>query len=127
MKSKAKQGRGRPKAVINWAEVDKYLQSQCDGAHIASLFGIHPNTLYIACEEKFKMNFSEYSAKKKGEGKELLRARQFKAAMDGDKTMLVWLGKQYLEQREKSDSNITLQEKAPVIDFGDDNETEPEV
>jgi len=122
------QGRGRPKAVINWKMVDEYLRSQCDGAHIANILGIHPNTLYLACEEKFNINFSEYSQQKKGEGKELLRARQFKAAMEGDKTMLVWLGKQYLGQREKTDSNINLQDKAPVISFGeDDDEPEQEI
>ena len=122
---KKKQGRGRPKAVIDWKLVDEYLRSQCDGAHIANILGIHPNTLYLACEEKFKINFSEYSQQKKGEGQELLRARQFKAAMDGDKTMLVWLGKQYLGQREKTDSNLNIQEKAPVISFGEE-EDEPE-
>ena len=122
------QGRGRPKAVINWKMVDEYLRSQCDGAHIANILGIHPNTLYLACEEKFNVNFSEYSQQKKGEGKELLRARQFKAAMEGDKTMLVWLGKQYLGQREKTDSNINVQDKAPVISFGeDDDEPEQEI
>ena len=122
------QGRGRPKAVINWKMVDEYLRSQCDGAHIANILGIHPNTLYLACEEKFNINFSEYSQQKKGEGKELLRARQFKAAMEGDKTMLVWLGKQYLGQREKTDSNINVQDKAPVISFGeDDDEPEQEI
>ena len=122
------QGRWRPKAVINWKMVDEYLRSQCDGAHIANILGIHPNTLYLACEEKFNVNFSEYSQQKKGEGKELLRARQFKAAMEGDKTMLVWLGKQYLGQREKTDSNINLQDKAPIISFGeDDDEPEQEI
>ena len=122
MKDKERQGRGRPKAVINWDEVDKYLQAQCDGAKIASLLGIHPNTLYLACEEKYKINFSEYSAQKRGEGKELLRARQFKAAMDGDKTMLIWLGKQYLGQREKSDSAITISDISPVINFGEEKD-----
>ena len=28
--------------------------------------------------------------------------------MEGDKTMLVWLGKQYLAQREKTESDITI-------------------
>ena len=93
----------RPKANIDWDKVDKYLQYQCDGTGIAGLFGIHPDTLYKACEEKYKMGFSAYSAIKKSEGKELLRAKQFAVAMEGDKTMLVWLGKQYLEQKDKSD------------------------
>jgi hypothetical protein len=93
----------RPKANIDWQKVDNYLKAQCDGAGIAGILGIHPNTLYEACQEKNKISFSEYSAIKKGEGKELLRARQFQVAMEGDKTMLVWLGKQYLLQQDKSE------------------------
>jgi hypothetical protein len=95
---------GRPKTNIDWNKVNGYLQAQCDGVGIAGLLGIHPNTLYRLCEEKYKISFSEYSAQKKAEGKELLRAKQFQVAMEGDKTMLVWLGKQYAGQRDKIDN-----------------------
>ena len=100
----------RPKVIIDWNKVDKYLQAQCEGAGIAGLLGIHPDTLYKACKEQFKMGFSAYSAQKKGEGKELLRCKQYQVAMEGDKTMLVWLGKQYLGQQDKSeiDHNVNI-------------------
>jgi hypothetical protein len=65
--------------------------------------GISPDTLYRACQEIHKIGFAEYSAQKKAEGKELLKAKQFSVAMEGDKTMLVWLGKQYLQQRDKQE------------------------
>lgn len=97
----------RPKMEIDWNKVDKYLKAQCDGVGIAGILGIHPETLYDAVKEKFNIGFSEYSAKKKSEGKELLRSKQFDLALEGDKTMLIWLGKQYLEQRDKSDKDIT--------------------
>lgn len=93
----------RPKANIDWNKVDQYLRAQCDGVGIAGIFGISPDTLYRACQEEFKIGFAEYSAQKKSEGKELLRAKQFSLAMEGDKTMCVWLGKQYLNQRDKQD------------------------
>jgi len=119
---------GRPKADIDWNKVDKYLQAQCDGVGIAGILGIHPNTFYLACEEKFKISFSEYSAQKRGEGRELLRAKQFQSAMEGDKTMLVWLGKQYLNQREKVDSDVSLTEKVkPIIVFGEEDEHTEEI
>jgi hypothetical protein len=54
------------------------------------------------------MGFSEYAAQKKAEGKTLLRAKQFQLAMDGDRTLNIWLGKQYLDQRDKSDLNTTV-------------------
>ena len=39
----------------------------------------------------------------KGSGKISLRRAQFKAALDGNATMLVWMGKQLLDQKDKSE------------------------
>ncbi len=94
---------GRPKANIDWHKVDNLLKAQCDGVGIAGILGVHPNVLYEACKEVNKLSFSEYSAQKKSEGKELLRAKQFETAMNGDKTLQIWLGKQYLGQKDKND------------------------
>lgn len=108
----------RPKAQIDWKKVDEYLQAQCDGVGIASLLGIHPDTLYIACQEEHKMGFSQYSAIKKSEGKELLRAKQFEMAMGGDKTLAIWLGKQYLNQTDRR--NIVLEEDKETLKTRED-------
>jgi len=97
---------GRPRSKIDWKKVDNLLKAQCDGTVIAGMLGIHYNTFYLAVEHKFKIGFSEYSAAKKTEGKEILRAKQYQVAMEGDKTMLVWLGKQYLGQKDKQVSEI---------------------
>jgi IS30 family transposase len=93
----------RPRADIDWKKVDKYLQAHCDGAGIAGLLGIDPETLYRACQRDHKIGFSEYAAQKKGEGKELLRAKQFETAMSGNVSMQIWLGKQYLNQRDRAE------------------------
>ena len=102
---------GRPKAEIDWRKVDQYLKAQCDGVGIAGLLGVAPITLYRACKRKFKVNFDAYSAQKKAEGKELLRAKQYETAFNGNFTMQIWLGKQYLGQRDKSDVSL----KTPLI------------
>ncbi len=91
----------RPKANIDWEKVNEYLKAQCDGVSIAGLLGICPDTLYRSCQEIHKIGFAEYSAKKKVEGVELLKAKQYQVAMEGDRTMLVWLGKQYAGQKDK--------------------------
>ena len=95
---------------IDWSKVDRYLQAQCSGVGIASILGIHENTLYNRCKEDNGVAFMEYAALKKGEGKELLRYKQFEIAMKGDKVMLIWLGKQYLEQKENSDLSVKINE-----------------
>lgn len=97
----------RPRANIDWKKVDKYLQAHCDGVGIAGILGIDVQTLYRRCNEDNKVGFAEYSAKKKAEGVELLKAKQYQVAMEGDRTMLVWLGKQYAGQSDKSENRIT--------------------
>lgn len=94
---------GRPKSEIDWDMVDNFLKAHCDGVGIASYFGVAPDTLYRLTNERYNMTFTAYSQQKKSEGKDLLRAKQFQTAMAGDKAMLIWLGKQYLEQKEKTD------------------------
>ncbi len=58
----------RPKAKIDWQMVDELLRIQCNGVEIAEEIGIHPNTLYIACEEVHKISFSDYSQQKRARG-----------------------------------------------------------
>ena len=101
---------GRPKADIDWEKVDKMLFAQCDGAGIAGVLGIDPETLYRRCQNDQKMGFSEYAAIKRADGKELLRYKQFEIAMTGDRSMLIWLGKQYLGQKDKTD--VTTNDEA---------------
>lgn len=109
-KKKNSNYKGRTPCDIDWERVDKLLRSHCAGTGIASLLGIHPNTLYRVCEEEFKISFSEYSQLKKSEGKELLREKQFDVALSGEKSLLIWLGKQYLEQADKLETVMTTVE-----------------
>lgn len=93
----------RPKANIDWNKVDRMLEAGCDGTEVAATIGIHPDTLYRACERENKIGFADYLATKRASGDRLLKVKQFEIAMTGDKTMLVWLGKQRLGQSEKSE------------------------
>jgi hypothetical protein len=106
---------GRKKLFIDWKVVDNLLKSQCDGAIIARMIGISPDTLYKRCKAKFKVDFSAYSQQKKSEGRELLKAKQYELAMNGDRTMLVWLGKQHLGQKEKMDHTSNDKDLNPRI------------
>lgn len=106
---------GRPKANIDWDKVGKLLNAQCNAVGIASVLGISTDTLYLRCQEDNKMEFTAFSELKKSEGKELLRAKQYQIAMTGDKTMLVWLGKQYLGQSDKTEVSASLNMTADTI------------
>lgn len=60
---------------------------------IAEALGYDENTL--------KRNFEIFLIKGKANLKERLKRKQIQVAMQGNVTMLIWLGKQYLGQAEK--------------------------
>ena len=100
----------RPKFKIDFKKVDEYLQAQCTGSSIASLLGIHPDTLYQAIEDKYKMGFSAYSAQKKSEGKEILRKTLWDIAVKSKNvSMGIWLSKQYLGFTDKQNINLEFE------------------
>lgn len=95
---------------IDWEKVDYLLISGCPGTEVAGNLGIHPETLYRKVQEEKNMGFSEYLQQKRSSGKALIRAQQFAKALGkteaGDTTLLIWLGKTSLEQREIKETDI---------------------
>lgn len=94
----------RPEITIDWKEANELLMCGAPGTEIAAYFGMHPNTFYRRVEEKYGISFSDYSAEKKSTGEALIRRHQYHKALGitkkGDNTLLIWLGKQRLGQRE---------------------------
>ena len=111
---KVKNPRSRPQIPIDWDYVDKLLISGCTGTEIASSIGCHHQTFYDRVQLEKGMLFTEYSQQKKEKGDTILRQAQFAKAAKGDNTMLIWLGKLRLGQRDpdKGDTFIISQEAA---------------
>lgn len=97
-------------AELDWDLVDQMLLSGCHGTEVADYFGIHRNTLYRKIEEEKKIAYGEYLQQKRGKGNALLKTQQFAKALgkstDGDTTMLIWLGKSRLKQRECKEEEV---------------------
>lgn len=105
---------GRPLKDIDWDRVEKSLMAGCSGMQIAANLGIHEDTLYSACEREKEMTFSAFSAIYRQKGNLLLHEAQFNVAIGDetkdippDKAMLIWLGKNRLEQSDKQDVKQT--------------------
>lgn len=96
-------GAGRKEIPIDMKIVDDLLIQGANGMQIAAYLGVHEDTLYNRIQFDFGINFSEYSAKKRSKGDAMLHAAQFKKAIRGDNTQLVWLGKNRLGQRDGED------------------------
>lgn len=90
----------RPEKPIDWKKVDKLLMAGCFGTEIAPHFDMHVNTFYDKVKEKFNICFTEYCALKRSQGDSLLKEKQFEKALKGDNTLLIWLGKTRLDQKD---------------------------
>lgn len=99
-------------------QMNKLLERQKDfedllqfypGKHdLAGYFRVSESTIDRFVKRQFKMGFDELRDKRFGTTRMALRQKQIERALGGCKTMLVWLGKQYLDQSEKIDQNTKL-------------------
>jgi len=90
----------RPKKEIDKREFEKLCSLQCTKEETCSWFDLTDKTLERWCKEEYKVGFSEVFSIKRGLGKISLRRSQWQVAEKGNVTMLIWLGKQYLDQKE---------------------------
>ena len=99
---------GRKKIDIDWEQVDKWLEAGAKGTEVAAALGIHFDTLSKRCISEKKSNFSEYLRIKRECGNTKLRLKQQQLAMEGDRGMLIWLGKNRLDQSDKKETKTEL-------------------
>jgi hypothetical protein len=102
---------GRPRIEFTdkeWALIENACKIQCTGEEIASLLGIDYDTMNSRIKETYNEGFSEYIKRFSLNGKTSLRRYQWKLAESGNATMLIWLGKQYLDQADKQELNADI-------------------
>jgi hypothetical protein len=90
----------RPLIPIDWKQVDEWIKRGSLGTHIAACLGICSDTLYDRCQQEHGIGFSEYLAQKRSVGDTGLLGKQYDEAMNGNTTLLIWLGKVRLGQKE---------------------------
>lgn len=76
-----------------------WIGLQATAEEIASSFYVSTDTLDTKLKDHFGMNFSELKKRCDGAGKLSLRRNQFKQS-EKNSTMAIWLGKQWLGQRD---------------------------
>ena len=78
---------------IDSKQVEALASYGCTKTEIAAFFGCNETTI--------RKRFSENLIKGKESGKIRLRKKQFEMAMKGNVSMLIWLGKQTLGQKDQ--------------------------
>ena len=104
--SDTKKRPGRPKEFFpDMEEVHKLCQLNCTDAEVAAFFDVSLRT--VERERQSNPEFNEVIEQGKSFGKLSLRRKQVELAMDGNPTMLIWLGKQYMGQKDKQETAHT--------------------
>lgn len=91
---------GRPRIEINQEQFEKLCSYQCTEEEIAGLFKCSVDTIENWCKRTYGETFSEVYKKHSAVGKLSLRRAQFRLA-EKNAAMAIWLGKQYLDQKDK--------------------------
>jgi hypothetical protein len=101
---KPKRKNGRPRIEIDWKVFDNLCAIHCTLEEIAGWFNCSEDTIERTVKREKKLSFADYYKTKAGAGNISLRRKQFKQAEEGNVTMSIWLGKQWLGQADKLES-----------------------
>ena len=109
--SETKNKGGRPKAEINLEQVSLLAKYGCTHQEIAAVIGISYSTWkrHLKDNPQIKESLTDGALQLKAN----LRRKQIELALKGDKTMLIWLGKNILGQADKQ--HIEQQNLEPLI------------
>ena len=109
---------GRPKKDINQNEFEKLCSMQCTLVEIAGFFNCCEDTIENWCKETYQETFSEVYKKKSVKGLISLRRNQMKIA-EKNATMAIFLGKQYLGQKDvvENHNTETIDNITPLIEM----------
>ena len=97
----------RPKKEIDKKQFENLCGLQCTKEEICAWFDITDKTLDAWCKRTYRQSFSVTFAQKRGKGKISLRRSQFRLA-EKNANMAIWLGKQYLDQKDKVEDTMSV-------------------
>lgn len=107
---------GRPNKLKPDEETLKQISGlariQCTQREAAAVLGVHVDTFraFLNQHEKAMEAWEDGPAV----GKASLRREQYKTAQNGNATMQIWLGKQWLEQTDKTENTLQGPNGGPV-------------
>ena len=104
-------GRGRPKIILDLDKARQMAVRQCTREEVAAALKVNRHTLYR--NKEFCNIYEEGLA----EGRMLIKIKQYEIGVTGgDKDMLKWLGKQYLNQSEQTATKHTGDIGITIVD-----------
>lgn len=116
----------RPRIEIDQDQFKKLCSLQCTLEEIAGFFDCSEDTIERWCKREFNESFADVYIKYSAAGKISLRRFQFMQA-EHSATMAIWLGKQWLNQRDRVEvdtpnTDSTIERIAKQVFGGDKKE-----
>lgn len=93
-------------ATINQSTFEGLCAIQCTKEEVCAVLNVSYSTLLRWCNETYGTDFETIFAEKRENGKASLRRTQWSMA-EKNPTMAIWLGKQYLKQRDNIEVEST--------------------
>lgn len=92
-----------PRVEIDQTQFENLCKIHCTLIEIAGWFKCSEDTIEAWCEYTYDMRFTDVYKNFSSEGKISLRRTQFRMA-ETNCSMAIWLGKQYLDQKDNDNS-----------------------
>ena len=99
-------GASKPLTDKDFKKLLNMVRIQCTMEECCSVLEMSDTTLNRRLKEMDYNNFEDLYKRHNDEGRMSLRRMQWQAAEKGNSTMLVWLGKQHLNQKDKTETKI---------------------
>ena len=99
----------RPRKEIDQKQFENLCGLQCTKEEICSWFYCSEDTIERWCKRTYKSNFAVIFAQKRGKGKISLRRSQWRLS-ENNATMAIWLGKQYLGQKDEPEDSVDVED-----------------
>jgi hypothetical protein len=115
---------GRPKLPFDIEQFEELCKIQCLEEEIAAVMKMSVDTLDRNCKSIYNKCFADVFAEKRKDGKSSLRRKQYLKAINGDTTMLIWLGKNMLDQKDRQEIDQTIHTPDVIIKIGEKPDAE---
>lgn len=108
----------RPRKEIDWEKASKLAIIFCTAEEIANILGMSFNTLDRRSLEEHGVRFVKWLKQFSDQGRASLRRTQYKKAIDGNVPLLIWLGKNELNQTDKTEieGNIKVESITDMLE-----------
>lgn len=109
--------KGRPKKVLTEDAIkliENMARIMCTEEEIADVLGCSRDLFYTKENENL---FRQAIEKGRATGKQSLRRKQYEVAMKGNSSMLIWLGKQWLNQTDKVEQTTSFEDLEPLANL----------